>query len=383
MKKWTQKEIAEDFKFLIKKLDKIHPNPYRIISKQDLEKRLSKLLSKYEMLDDSTFIFEFMKIFCKIGDSHTRIRGFDKLLSQKEYAFRVKLLNDTYYIVAVDCKHRKYIGSKILSLNGVSIEDIISKMSVVITHENEVVLSNGVQAWISDLDLLKYLDIVKEDLILNIETDKGKFKLKPVKVSEDELCNPRKDSIQKSETLNPKGLYWKKYYKELDTYYLQYNECEDITKKEILGIVDEIRKNQIKFVVTDLRNNPGGSSLILDPFTDFLFENQDRIISIVFISNNTFSAAIINALNILDCENSISIGKKTAGAPTKFGQTVEIVLPNSKIVLSVSTKYFEEKGYDFGCPLVPKIEVKESIHEYLEGIDVDWREFLKQRKHLI
>ena len=90
-------------------------------------------------------------------------------------------------------------------------------MSAVITHENEVVLSNGVQAWISDLDLLKYLDIVKEDLILNIETDKGKIKLKPVKVSKDELCNPRKDSIQKSETLNPKGLYWKKYYKELDT----------------------------------------------------------------------------------------------------------------------------------------------------------------------
>lgn len=383
MKKWTPKEIAEDFKFFIKKLDKIHPNPYRIISKQDLEKRLSKLLSESKMLDDSAFIFELMKIFCKMGDSHTRIRGFDKLLSQKEYPFRVTLLNDTYYIVAVDYKHQKYIGSKILSLNGVSIKDIVSKMSAVITHENEVVLSNGIQAWISDLDLLKYLDIVKEDLILNIETDKGKIKLKPVKVSEDELCNPRKDSIQKSETLNPKGLYWKKYYKELDTYYLQYNECEDITKKEILGIVDEIRKNQVKFVVTDLRNNPGGSSLILDPFTDFLFENQDRIIPIVFISNNTFSAAIINALNILDCKNSISIGKKTAGAPTKFGQTVEIVLPNSKIVLSVSTKYFEEKGYEFGAPLVPKIEVKESIHEYLEGIDVDWREFLKQRKHLL
>ena len=79
-----------------------------------------------------------------------------------------------------------------------------------------------------------------------------------------------------------------------------------------------------------------------------MFENQDRIIPIVFISNNTFSAAIINALNILDYKNSVSIGKKTAGAPTKFGQTVEIVLPNSKIVLSVSTKYFEEKGYEFG-----------------------------------
>ena len=383
MKRFPSKEISEDFKLFIKKLDKIHPNPYRIISKQDLEKRLSKLLSKYERIDHSTFIFEFIKIFCKIGDSHTRIRGFDKLLSQKEYAFRVKLLNDTYYIVAVDCKHQKYIGSKILALNGVSIKDIVSKMSAVITHENEVVLSNGVQVWISDLDLLKYLDIVKEDLILNIETDKGKIKLKPVKVSKDELCNPRKDSIQKSETLNPKGLYWKKYYKELDTYYLQYNECENITKKEILGIVDEIRKNQVKFVVTDLRNNPGGSSLILDPFTDFLFENQDRIIPIVFISNNTFSATIINALNILDCKNFVSIGKKTAGAPTKFGQTVEIVLPNSKIVLSVSTKYFEEKGYEFGAPLVPKIEVKESIQEYLEGIDVDWEEFLKQRKHLI
>ena len=150
MKRWTSNEIAEDFKSFIKKLDKIHPNPYRFISKESLKKRLSKLLSKYERIDHSTFIFELMKIFCKIGDSHTRIRGFDKLLSQKEYAFRVKFLNNTYYIISVDYKHRKYIGSKILSLNGVPMNDIISKMSTVITHENEVVLSNGVQAWISD-----------------------------------------------------------------------------------------------------------------------------------------------------------------------------------------------------------------------------------------
>jgi len=87
-------------------------------------------------------------------------------------------------------------------------------------------------------------------------------------------------------------------------------------------------------------------------------------------------------LNILDCKNSISIGTKTSGSPRKFGETTTITLPNTCIDIEISTKYFEEKGYTYGQPLIPKIQTEQTIEKYLDAVDVDWEEFLQQRLSL-
>ncbi len=376
MKNYTLKQIEEDFKYLKEQLLKIHHNPFRNISKEKLNNDLDNLASKSESIDDLTFYFELMKIFSKIKDSHTRVKGIGEILSETKYPIRFKYLDNQYYISAIDSKNKEYIGLRVLSLNNLPIQDVISKMTKAITHENEIVLSNSIEQWMYEPDFLKYLGIVDNSLVLDIQTEETVIRLEPRKLSEEELYNPREENIQKSETLNPKGIYWTKYLQEFSTYYLQYNECEDITEEEIGEIIKEIEEKDTKYVVVDLRNNIGGSSLILDPLTKFLYENQEKYIPVAFLSNLTYSAAIINALNILDCKNSISIGTKTAGSPTKFGETTTVTLPNTGIDIVISTKYFEEKGYDFGEPLVPKIQTEQTIEQYLNAIDVDWEEFL-------
>lgn len=378
MKNYTSKQVEKDFEYLLEKLEKIHPNPFLFISKEELSNSLNLLASNSKNLNYINFSFELMKIFSKLKDSHTRVKGIGKILSKRKYPIRFKYLNNQYYISSIDTKYKKYIGYSVHHLNNFTIKDVISKMAQVITHENDVILSNTIEQWLYEPDLLKYLGIVDESLILEIQTEEKVFKLYPNEISEEELYNPREINIQKAETLNPKGLYWTKYYKDLSTYYLQYNECEDITEEEIMKMIKEIKEKNVKYVVVDLRNNLGGSSLILDPLTKFLYENQDKYTPVVFLSNITYSAAIINALNILDCKHSISIGTKTSGSPTKFGETTTITLPNTGTDIVISTKYFEEKGYKLGQPLVPKIQTSQTIEQYLNAIDIDWEEFLKQ-----
>jgi len=324
-----------------------------------------------------------MKIFSKMKDSHTRVKGIGRILSETKYPIRFKYLGNRYYISSIDLENKGSVGSKVFSLNKIPMEEVVSKMSEVITHENEIVLSNAIEQWMYEPDLLKYLGIVDDSLILEVRTDEQVIKLEPSDISEEELYNPREVNIKNSETLNPKGLCWTKYFEDLKTFYLQYNKCEDITKEEIKGVIDDIKNNEVKFVIVDLRNNLGGSSLILESLTKFLLENQNKYTPVVFLSNVTYSAAIINALNILDCKSSISIGTKTSGSPTKFGETTTVTLPNTDIDIVISTKYFEEKGYIFGQPLVPEIQTKQSIEQYLNAVDVDWEEFLKQRLSLI
>ena len=379
MKDYTIKQITGDFTFLREKLIETHPNPFMFISKEDLNNGLNNLITMTGDIDKVTFFFKLMAIFSKIKDSHTRVKGIEKALSEEKYPIRLKYIENQYYISAIEKEYKEYIGAKILSLNSILIKDVISKVKEVIPHENEIVLSNAIEKWIYEPDFLKYLDIIDNSLILEIQTEQGTIKLKPYEISEEQLYDPRRENILKSETLNPKGLYWSKYYKELSTFYLQYNECEDITEEEIRGIIEEIKEKNSKYIVVDLRNNIGGSSLILDPLTKFFYENQDKYIPVVFLSNYTYSAAIINALNILDSKNALSIGTKTAGSPTKFGETTTITLPNTNIEIVISTKYFEEKGYSFGQPLTPHIGTKQTIEQYLNAVDVDWDEFLKQK----
>lgn len=383
MNNYKSKQIAEDFKYLVKNLEEIHPNPFLFTSKEDLEKALNDLILKTKDIDKVTFFFELMKIFSKMKDSHTRVKGVGKILSKAKHPFRVKYLGNKYYISSINHKNKEYVGLEVLSLNQIPMEEVISRMSEIITYENEVVLYNAVEQWIYEPDLLKFLSIVDDSLMLEVKADDKVVKIIPMDISEEELYNPREEAIKESETLNPKGLYWTKYYKDLNTFYLQYNKCEDITEEQINGIVKEIKENEVKFVVVDLRNNLGGSSLILDPLTKFLHENQYIYTSVVFLSNVTYSAAIINALNILDSKNSISIGSMASGSPTKFGETTTITLPNTHIEVVISTKYFEEKNYTYGQPLVPKIQTKQTIEQYLNAVDVDWEEFLKQRSSSI
>jgi translation elongation factor P/translation initiation factor 5A len=92
-----------------------------------------------------------------------------------------------------------------------------------------------------------------------------------------------------------------------------------------------------------LRNNSGGDSSILNPFLDKLKKNylNKKDSSYVFIGRNTFSSALMNAVNLKINYRSILIGESTSANVNHYGETDGFRLPNSKIIVGYSTKYWE------------------------------------------
>jgi hypothetical protein len=369
-------KIQEDCDFIIKELEKTHPNPYFFIKPNDFKNSLERFSETIEQGSLRDLYFGLMKEISLIKDSHTRVKGISKVLKSPAYPFRIKILDGNFYISSIHSEINDIIGSKLTSLNGVTISNVKKVFSEILTHENDIVLNNAIEDWIYEPEILEYLGIVDENKSLHIEVDRNKQEIKLTENKAD-LCTPRAHNIEKTETLKPRGLYWTKVYKDLSTFYLQYNECENISREEIESIIEELVSSESKYIVIDLRNNLGGSSLILDPLTNFLYKHQEKYNPVVLISEKTYSAAIINALNILDGKNAISVGKPTSGSPTKFGQTETIILPNTKIEIAISSKEFKEPGYSFGEPLKPTIETHQTIDQYLKAEDVDWNTFLK------
>lgn len=96
--------------------------------------------------------------------------------------------------------------------------------------------------------------------------------------------------------------------------------------------------------------------------TSKLVENVD-----VIIGRETFSSGILYALQFKERLEAKLYGEPTGGKPSHYGDIQNMVLPNSKLNISYSTKYFSSNIN--GDTLNPDYEVELSIEDYIIGSD--------------
>ena len=141
---------------------------------------------------------------------------------------------------------------------------------------------------------------------------------------------------------------------------------------------DYIENNALDRMIIDLRNNSGGNSEILNPFTkqlkSYVAEHPDVKIYIL-VGRNTFSSGMFAIYRIKEsAPEAISVGEPTGGALDCYGEIKEYNLPNTQIPIYYSTKYFEfSKDFDYKNDgvgtFLPDISVQPTIDDYRCGTD--------------
>lgn len=371
MKDGARKNWSVSIDFIVETVIKNHPNPFLFIEEDDFKGLFGRLKELSVRRNDSSMFFEIMKALNHLRDSHTRLRGFREVSSPVVYPFELTHFTDGFYITALQKDCSQFLGHRITSLNGLDIDEVLKKAREYLPNENEVVFRNSFSNWVVEPDFLQHLGVIdsERELSLGIEGGGG-FNMLPSEGFD--LVFPMKTSGRRykssSVQKNQKNLSTKYFLKD-STLYVEYRECDGVDKKEIVDLISKVSTLKVKNVIVDLRENTGGSSLILDPFIEFL-DSEDKYKVFVLVSRHTYSAAIINALSLTDIEGSVSIGEETSGAPTKFGETRSFNLPSfKKLQLIVSTKEFVEEGYEYGVPFVPDIHLDISIEDYMSGVD--------------
>jgi C-terminal processing protease CtpA/Prc len=168
--------------------------------------------------------------------------------------------------------------------------------------------------------------------------------------------------------------YWFNYDPDRKTLYFNYNNCRDEQDNPFANFNSElftfIASHQPEKIILDLRYNNGGNSGILNPFIEKI---KDSYLNrkgkfFVLIGKQTFSSAVMNAVDLKRNSNALFIGEATSGNINHYGEVRGFSLPKSKIVIAYSTRYWETwKGIK--GPLKPDIYVKYSIKNYAEGRD--------------
>ena len=89
------------------------------------------------------------------------------------------------------------------------------------------------------------------------------------------------------------------YLPDSKSFYFEYNVCADMENRKFADFNKEmfgaIEKNHIDKIIIDLRNNSGGNSEILNPFTKSLksyVQKNAKVKVYTLIGRNTFSSGM-------------------------------------------------------------------------------------------
>ena len=376
----------EDINYLQNNLAEKHKNVYFNLSKKEYNQHFNDLLSNISKMNEQEIVFNLTHIFSEIEDPHTgiSIRPFVK----ECYPIFFKKFGEEYHVVASHTKYKNYLGAKLVSINGNNLEQIITGLDKVIVNDNKAGLLYQAQNFLNMPALLKYCDIIENNIEYTLKKDGEIIKLKPKKVNYKQFVKEGEIaqlSYEKSiANKNSNKFFWYDYLKGEDLLYFQYNVCWsrelekrhrgndnpdypyfEKTAEELLTL---LKNNKIDKFVIDLRHNSGGSSSQGTTFAKKLGELDIDTQTYVIIGNRTFSSAIINAVHFKQYDEAILVGEPTKGKPNHYGEVKSFQLPNSKLNVSYSTKYFEFMDDDPDS-LYPDILVRPSFKNYVEGED--------------
>lgn len=363
MKTTWKEKWSEDLDFLKGNLIKKHKNLFFKINEDEFNEIIEKLKEEVDSLEYDDIKVEISRIVAAIGDAHTSVLfPVNKYLPVKFYCF-----DDGVYIIRVSETYKELLYKKVEYIEGIPIDEVLSDISNIISHENEFLLKAQSAKYLQAVDVLYGLYICDDKEEVKIRVGGRSVSLKTVSADKLNYMETAKLPIYAKNNYNN---YW--FEKINDEVYIKYNSCREDGIKTLNECINEtiefINNNNIYKVTIDLRNNLGGDSRLIQPLINFIKDN-DKINKKenlkVVIGRETFSSALLNAYEFKFNTNAEIIGEPSGGKPNCYGEILKFTLPNSKFIVSYSTRYYKLIEDDSILALYPDRNLYESINDYL------------------
>ncbi len=352
----------EDLKFLVKKLEEIHPDPYRHINqaKEFFEKSLEKSLE----VENEYFILAIQESLALLGDLHTGVTG----ILEEPLSTQYVSINDAFYITRSNEANPEMLTAKLLGINGHDLQEIIPKISKLSSNESLEVLQKDLSAFLQCNKILRYYGFSNSEEV-TIQTDKGDFKVK----QNESRGETREPLLWTEDQKNNKTYIGNNIYQariEANCLLFQYNKCSNKghNDEELSSFKKDLLENsqKAKNIIVDLRLNKGGNTDIMEDLFEKL-PNDKKIY--VAMGKSSTSSAIHHIVYLKTNKNAILIGETAGQRTRRFGNKNDILLPNSKIKMIFSSKDFDLLPEEKSDILEPDIKIPVTIEDYVNNSD--------------
>jgi hypothetical protein len=329
-------------------------------------------------LTDAEIGLRLMRLVAGGKVAHTAI-GFNSPLFGR-YPLLLSWYSDGLFVWAATADLKDVTGARVLRIGNLTPEQAEAAVAPYIARENEVWLRASSPFFIGLPELMKLLHIAGPGGELQLTLSKAGGPPYTVTVNPAPNGDPPRFSRGRiPPTLSTRKndpFYWFEYVPESKLLYIQYNQCFNDPKRPFKQFVRELLQSvsasPIDRVIVDLRSNPGGDSTITSPLISGLKsrpELSSRGRLHVLTSRRTASSGGRAALEMRQQLGAILVGEPTAFKPNCYGEVRPFTLPNSRIAVSYSTRYYDKVAGD-PPSLEPDVPIEGSYDDYLHGRDV-------------
>ncbi|HUU04687.1 MAG TPA: hypothetical protein VMZ49_02300 [Patescibacteria group bacterium] len=404
----TSKQWLEDLEFTVAKLKSQHPHPYYKISEDEFNIIVSKSRDEIEhSRSDLKSFLAIRKVIAGIQDGHTQLGGggiFD--LTDLRFPFRLDNFTDGIFITVIDKEHEKYLGSRVVAINGKSIGKVLAVHEQVTKMDNKfgtirpalmgftfARLMNGLGIT-NDLECVELELITPENktekLVLGSLQDHSIIdwsnRLNSGPTENKEYVSPPTVLGDKTPLhLKKQGpnveFYWFEHLKNDKAIYFQFNQVgnqpngkETFVKftARIWSYIDK-HKNEINKLIIDIRYNDGGNGRILMPFLNEIIKRDNINKSnglFVLVGKRTYSAAVIFMTELQEHTNAVFIGDPPACPFNFFSDAITVGnLPNSRFALRIASRQIDNAWSNFRIYFPPDIPAPFTSQDYFSGND--------------
>ena len=374
----------DDLNLLCETLETGHYYLYANISEEEFQTEREKIAKQTPTMTDAEFYWSVRHLLSLVGDAHTTAYPSDYFMSVLPW--NIKKFDEGWFILILDKAHEQYLGTRVIAINDVPIDEVVERTRQVISYEADTWLWQKVPDVLGWKEALEYLDIVEPDepVLVMVETAQGAeetFELPAYDDWSDEkkqevLVGFQRDSVPV--TAEQDAIYWSTALDE-STYFIQYNSCKedpDLPMAQFAQQVEaDLESGGYQNIIIDLRYNSGGNSEVIRLLEKALFFhsfNVDNVQFYILIGGRTFSSATIAATDFKNTPtvNSIFVGQPTGGVLICPGNINTIRIENPPFGVQYSTKFFDLLGGQEG-PLMPDYTVPQPFAQYAKGKDAE------------
>lgn len=355
-------------------LERNHPDLYNANGRDVFERTAEGIKEKAEDMTDIEFVFALSSILSLAEDSHTLVSFSQVIPGMRIIPVAMASFSDGFRITACPVDKKEYLGRKVVAINGQDITTVLSRLEKYISHDNKVWLER------TALQMLTYSDVLELAGLSNRNDGEVCFvledgssleiqKLEMERLKDTSLCRLEKGGSGLTERNRNKAYF---YIMDEDVCYIQYNSCKNDPDYPFSRMVEEIKEEEPMAIIVDLRSNTGGSDGVISPLFKYL--EDSRLPVAVLIGKDTFSSAIINAVELDAWFNALLVGSQTGGSVNHYGSVATKRLADGTMISS-STKdidldAFLGLGTSYGYrPLEPEVEADSSLENYISGFD--------------
>jgi len=363
-----------DVAYMAKELPNRHKNAFHHISREQFEQAAKKLEAEAPQLTPNQVVVGMMQLTAIIGDGHTNVHlpGYFR-----RFPLAVGWFGDELRVVRAQSEYKQALGARVLKIDGTPLASVMERLRTVVSQdESEGFVRVNVAGFIMWAEVLNGLGIMKDPsaAVFTVQADGGApFDLRVVPGPP----SPGVDwiSAASSPPLSAQRLTEQFWFAPTrgGAVYVAFRGYKDLGSNA-RGLLEYIAREKPTKVIVDLRGNGGGDfnqgrKHMVEPLQQYSSSAGARLY--VLIGPRTFSAALANAVDFKKVGATL-VGEPIGERPNSYQENDEMTLPNSKLIVSYSTRYYQ---FLEGADLVrPDKNIERTWADFLAGKDaaLDW-----------